>query len=619
MKNKILQAIPLIIFAIVLVINAVTFYYSQCDTDYFSSRDYLGRPQSISKQAFINRKGILKSLSGDYDEALAEIDDSIRAELEMEDEEYQRWKNSFNSKADKYADIIEDYEGVRILYDGNNRTQQMRSEIRDNSQILVGLPIFNSDDIAQGINITARDFYGLENMQFKPALDNGINIWMNYRISDYLMVILAVASAIFYSLFNRGRIEKNVSHRNNVLGIGAVILGVEVIALYVSNAWLVYRFIDKFELNMWVQSYMSFKYCPQLIHLWQFMLAMIFMKMVAALLLYLLIVAVLHCLKKARTFLIIGGSAFLIAEFIFAFDIFAFGKQAVSALREINIFSTLTFERFFISYSNISIGGVVVPRLTCFLIFIAILSVGLVIMETYSVRRCSLRIYERIQYSYYEDINQKYAETRRLWHDFHNHLLAIQELMRVGRFEDANAYMKEIEEDIDNAHILTKSGSEALDVLIYQKSETARLNNIKFEVSINTRLKSEEFKETAICCVVGNLLDNSIEALSRKSEKQVTDSSSKASDSSSKSSDNSSKWISLEISRIGEMLYISVANPYYGELNKDSKGFRTTKADKSSHGIGLGSVQHVCEKYNGSLNVIDENGVFKVQVLLMSR
>ncbi len=601
MKNKILPTIPMIIFVIVLVINVVTFYYTQCDTDYYSSKDYLGRSQSISKQSFVNRKDIINSLPGDYDEAIASIDESIRTELEMEDDEYQRWKNSYKSKSDQYVDLIGDYEGVRELYEWNNSIQRMRSDIRDNSQVLVGLPIFNSDDIAQGISITAKDFYGLENMNFKPAMDNGINVWMNYRISDYFMVILVVASAIFCSLYNRGLIEKNVRNRNNVLGIGAVVLGICVVALYVSNALLVYQFIDKFDLNMWVQSYMSFKYCPQLIHLWQFMLAAISMKVVAALILYLLIVAILHCVRKMRVFMIVGVSVFLVAE-----GILAFGKQTVNALQEINIFSALTFERFFITYSNINIGGTAVPRLTCFLIFIAILSAGLIIMETYTVRKCSLRIYEKIQYSYYEDINQKYTETRRLWHDFHNHLLAIQELMRVGRFDDANAYMKEIEDDIDNTHILTKSGSEALDVLIYQKSETARLNNIKFEVSINTRLKSEGFKDTAICCVVGNLLDNSIEALNKIDKEK-------------ESLDGASKWISLEISRIGEMLYISVANPYYGRLDKDSKGFRTTKADKSRHGIGLGSVQHICEKYNGSLNVTDEDGVFRVQALMMSK
>ena len=83
---------------------------------------------------------------------------------------------------------------------------------------------------------------------------------------------------------------------------------------------------------MWVQSYMSFKYCPQLIHLWQFMLAVISMKVVAALILYLLIVAILHCVRKMRVFMIIGVSVFLIAE-----GILAFGKQTVNALQEIPI------------------------------------------------------------------------------------------------------------------------------------------------------------------------------------------------------------------------------------------------------------------------------------------
>ena len=171
--------------------------------------------------------------------------------------------------------------------------------------------------------------------------------------------------------------------------------------------------------------------------------------------------------------------------------------------------------------------------------------------------------------------------------------------MRRGNIEGANQYMDELEEEIDHTHILTRTGMEALDVLLYQKSELARADEIQMDIQIHAGLKEEEFSSVAICCVVGNLLDNSIEAVRKLPV--------------------SKRQIHFELHKKGEMLYLCCENPYTGELRQDGKGLLTSKADQNSHGFGLKGIQRVCERYGGQMSIETGEQRFRVQALLMSR
>lgn len=653
MKNRIYIFAPLTTMLVIILVNLVTFYYSQCNSDSFSSTDYRGNSQTVAKDSFKQYKTILNSLPDDNEEAIEAVTKTIYGKLGFEAESQKAYSEYLYTIVYEKNQDIEDYNHVKGLLENNQYTENMRKNISINAQAITTSHIFDENENGQNIAATARDFYEISTMSFPLELDNGVNIWVNYRITDYLMVILACTLAVFISVYNRARLEKNIQKKQAVIVPGAAILAGGIALMYVINAMLVYRFIDKYNLNSYLQSYYSFRYCPMLMRLWLFMLITILMKVVIGLLIYGLLVAIMHCSEKKRPILIGITALFILAETVFAFGdkimlfmakepvgvagagsfMMSFGNRANAGwilLREINIFSMFTFERFFITYENLLMFENVVARLPIFVIFSVLIAGGVFITCRYSVAGYSTKMHEQLQYRYYEEINQKYTETRQLWHDFHNHLLAIQELMRRGEIDAANNYMKELEDDIDNAHILTKSGSEALDVLIYQKSELARRANVKLEVHINTKVNSEEFQDTAICCVVGNLLDNCIEAVSKLAHQDNSAAGNRVSDNSvadnsvvdDSATDNSvtdNRYAILEISKKGDMLFVSTENCFDGKVEKDAKGYKTTKEDKASHGIGLSGVKRICEKYNGSMQISVEDNVFRVKALLMAR
>jgi len=270
-----------------------------------------------------------------------------------------------------------------------------------------------------------------------------------------------------------------------------------------------------------------------------------------------------------------------------------------NVLQEINLFSAVTMERFFTRYYHLNVFGLVFSRTTAFEIFWSVFCMALLVGVSLLVRKNEREVLQKVQFSYYEEMEQKYTETRQLWHDFHNHLLAIQELTRTGDIDAANRYMKELESAIDETHILTKTGSQALDVLIYRKNQMAKEAGIHLDISILAKIKREEFADVDMCCVVGNLLDNCLEALKDYPSEQ--------------------KKATLEIQRKGDMLFITSRNAYVGERKQSAHGFRTTKQDAKNHGYGLSGIKRVCEKYHGSLQVETKEGEFLVKVLMMAQ
>lgn len=79
-------------------------------------------------------------------------------------------------------------------------------------------------------------------------------------------------------------------------------------------------------------------------------------------------------------------------------------------------------------------------------------------------------------------------------------------------------------------------------------------------------------------CVLGNLIDNAIEAC----EKQT------------------SKYIEVDINEVKKMILIKIVNSYNGEKIDTSV---TSKKEKTMHGIGIKNVKKIVAKYKGAYDM----------------
>lgn len=161
---------------------------------------------------------------------------------------------------------------------------------------------------------------------------------------------------------------------------------------------------------------------------------------------------------------------------------------------------------------------------------------------------------------------------------------------------DRDKMLDEIEQAVMIYDSVAKTGNDALDVLLTEKSLYCGKYGIRLACMADG--KNLSFMNPAdIYSLFGNMLDNAIESLMRVE-------------------DPDKRVISLNISAKGRLLLVHTENYFEGGL-VFSKGLpQTTKSDKNSHGFGMQSMKYIAEKYGGELAVSTENGMFRLDMVI---
>jgi sensor histidine kinase YesM len=194
-----------------------------------------------------------------------------------------------------------------------------------------------------------------------------------------------------------------------------------------------------------------------------------------------------------------------------------------------------------------------------------------------------------------EIINQSKESIKTFRHDVKNHALTLKYYIDNHNREGATEYLDNILELINYSKEHAKSGNSEIDSLINYKIELAEKHNISSEVylAIPYKLNINPFD---LSIVIGNLLDNAIEAALKAENKFIN--------------------ISIELDR--NVLYISISNSYDGKLKLTNSKLKTIK-DNENHGIGISSAQKSIEKYNGTMNIHYDGQVFYVDALMYNQ
>lgn len=194
----------------------------------------------------------------------------------------------------------------------------------------------------------------------------------------------------------------------------------------------------------------------------------------------------------------------------------------------------------------------------------------------------------------FELINQSQENIKMLRHDIKNHMSSLQALIKANDNERALNYLKNIYDHGNYSNEYAKSGNSEIDSILNYKINEASKHGIKVNVSLNIpeKLSIQPFD---LSVVLGNLIDNSIEATLKLSDDKTIN-------------------VSIEYER--NVLYISISNPYDGKLLYKNSKLKTTHHDKENHGIGLNSVKKSVDKYNGVLDIHYTDKIFYADVLI---
>ena len=194
------------------------------------------------------------------------------------------------------------------------------------------------------------------------------------------------------------------------------------------------------------------------------------------------------------------------------------------------------------------------------------------------------------------EVENIYKQMRGWRHDYHNHIQAIKGYRALGQEDKIDGYLNLLENDLASVDTLIKSGNVMVDAILNSKLSLAQSRKI----AINAKAvvpKDIGISELDLCVIVGNLLDNAIEACLRID-------------------DDSRRFIRVYMDLKRENLYLSVTNSSGGEIEKQGGRYVSSKENAEKHGFGLLRVDRIVDKYGGYIKRNDEESVFTSEVML---
>lgn len=199
--------------------------------------------------------------------------------------------------------------------------------------------------------------------------------------------------------------------------------------------------------------------------------------------------------------------------------------------------------------------------------------------------------------AYLENVENNYQRTRELWHDLKNHINLLNVLLSEKKYEQMEDYLKVFGEDVDSLTLPVKSGNIIVDALLEDKVARARKEDVEVSLSL-CNLTGLLLKPDEICGLLGNLLDNALEA-----NRQVQE----------------GKFLEIDCREQAESYYIRVKNASAGKAKEQGGVLQTAKTDRRNrvgHGLGLRSAERIAHGCGGELVVDSREREFTVVVRL---
>lgn len=193
------------------------------------------------------------------------------------------------------------------------------------------------------------------------------------------------------------------------------------------------------------------------------------------------------------------------------------------------------------------------------------------------------------QFTYYQDKRKDEERVRALYHDLKNHLLVLESRQNT---EETRQMAESLRSQIAGYENYVHTGNEFLDIILKDKAVKAREKQIDFSAMVDWG--GIDFVEPLdISTIFGNAIDNAMEACEKLAEDQ--------------------RLITVKAESVRDMLLITIENSTLSEV-QPIEG--TTKQDPFLHGFGISNIKNAVEKYGGQCSFRQEDGTYRLKILI---
>lgn len=191
----------------------------------------------------------------------------------------------------------------------------------------------------------------------------------------------------------------------------------------------------------------------------------------------------------------------------------------------------------------------------------------------------------------YGEIREIYMDMRGWRHDYHNHMQVMKAQLALGNLDEIRTYLDNLEKELDRVDTSVKSGNLMADAILNSKLTLAKRQKISVDCAVKLP-KKLPVEDVDLCVILGNLMDNALEACRQIEEKE--------------------RFLRIYMAVNKSQLYLSVQNSARQEPGFEERNYITRK--RGNHGLGMKRVKAAVDKYDGYLNLANEPGIFAAEV-----
>ena len=200
------------------------------------------------------------------------------------------------------------------------------------------------------------------------------------------------------------------------------------------------------------------------------------------------------------------------------------------------------------------------------------------------------------QAKHYEKTIKMYNDLRTFKHDYSNLKIGLNNLLETRQIDEAIKYLNSSDEKFKTNYQFINTGNTIVDAIFSDKQSEIIQNNIKIE--FNGIIPYDALEIADLCVVLGNSLDNAVEACAKIPE-------------------NKEKIIKIEAKKNRELLLIQMKNPIHSKININNNTVKTTKENAEVHGIGFYSINNIVKKYDGFYEITSDDTHFTLKMGFM--
>ncbi len=262
-------------------------------------------------------------------------------------------------------------------------------------------------------------------------------------------------------------------------------------------------------------------------------------------------------------------------------------------------FYLLWYYEIYVDSSQSSLHVALQPKNAVFLLFINIGAslVYYIVARLITERDKNIKLREKnhllaMQKLQYENLKERIAEARRAKHDVRHHIVLMQELLNKKDYDALESYLQEYCTSFSDSTPFVFCENSAANAVIAYFAQLAKSNGIKFDANVKIPEKIG-VEKTDLSVLLGNLLENAVEACSQLKNGRIT----------------------VRASYEAKVLCFAVDNSFDGKVRQNSnKTFLSTK--QNERGFGLESVKSITEKYDGFCSFKADEKVFYASVMI---